>query len=264
VQWHPDAPALDDGTRCLTVRPEAGTGRSRRRGSRASRRRGVGGGDRWVCGCRRAASSLYLAVAWRYSRHGAVPTVPRCDVDDPPRARRPWSSARPGVCVGARRRGSRPAAAVGGGSGSAVRGSTTTRGSSSALRAAPGRPRASAVSHRSAAAFVDAEAGCSCRRRRSGRATACWPGCPWPSTRRARRCAGLAVRRLPGARARAPWCAAGWTSGRGWSLRTSPWSRPCRPWRPVAGRVPGGRAAAGVRRRGLSARAGGAARRRRP
>ena len=72
--------------------------------------------------------------------------------------------------------------------------------------------------------------------------------------------AGLGVRRLPGARAPRRWCAAASTSGRGWSPTTSPWSRPCRPWSrcgPTSALDRG--AAADHGRRGLPARAGGAA-----
>ena len=64
-----------------------------------------------------------------------------------------------------------------------------------------GKPKGVAISHRSAAAFVDAEADCSSATRRSGPATGCWPDCRWPSTPPARRCG------WPGVTARA-WCPA--------------------------------------------------------
>ena len=52
-----------------------------------------------------------------------------------------------------------------------------------------GVPKGVAVTHRSAAAFVDAEADLFLAEpSRSGPATACWPGSRSPSTRRARRC----------------------------------------------------------------------------
>ena len=77
--------------------------------------------------------------------------------------------------------------------------------------------------------------------------------------------AGLAARRLPGAGAARRWCAAAWTSGRGWStsgitvVSTVPTLAALWP----AEALDGG-AAADLRRRGLPARAGRAAGGRRP
>ena len=94
-----------------------------------------------------------------------------------------------------------------------------------------GTPKGVAVTHRSAAAFVDAEAQMFLQDNPIGPATGCWPGCRWRSTRRVRRCGwpgGTGPAWFP---RRAHWSAAAWTWGRGWCPGTSPWCRRCRRWR---------------------------------
>ena len=83
-----------------------------------------------------------------------------------------------------------------------------------------GTPKGVAVTHRSAAAFVDAEAQISCGTTRLGRATGCWPGCRWPSTRRVRRCGWRGDTARASFRHRGRWCEVEWTWARGWSAAT--------------------------------------------
>ena len=117
-----------------------------------------------------------------------------------------------------------------------------------------------------AAAFVDAEAAAVPRRTsRSAPATGCWPGSRSPSTPPARRCGwpgGTAPAWCP---RRARWCAAASTSARGWSAQritvVSTVPTLAALWPPRRARR---RAAADLRRRGVPARAGRAARRRGP
>ena len=78
---------------------------------------------------------------------------------------------------------------------------------------------------------------------RSGRVTAYWPVCPWPSTPRVRRCGWPGVAGPAWCRRRAAWSAAVWTWGRGCRNAASPSSRRCRRWprcgRPAAWRASG-------------------------
>ena len=112
---------------------------------------------------------------------------------------------------------------------------TTTRGSSSP-RARPARRRASRSAHRSAAAFVDAEARLFLQDAadRAGR-----PGARRPVGRLRRLVrgdvAGLAARRLPRAGAALARAQRRRPRRRGWSRSGSPSSRPCRRW-PRCGR----------------------------
>ncbi len=130
-------------------------------------------------------------------------------------AGRSWSSARPpwrrhgtGLRIDATRVAPATPAAR------RRRGPTTTPGSSSPP-ARPGRPRVWRSATAAPRPSSTPRPGCSCRRRRSARATGCWPACRWRSTRPARRCG------WPGATApawcprRARWCAAASTSARG-------------------------------------------------
>ena len=94
-----------------------------------------------------------------------------------------------------------------------------------------GKPKGVAVTHRSAAAFVDAEARLFLPGpRRSARATGCSPACRSPSTPPARRCGwpgGTAPASCP---PRGRWCDAAPTSAPGWWRGGSRWCRPCRRW----------------------------------
>ena len=108
--------------------------------------------------------------------------------------------------------------------------------------------------------------GSSCRSSRSARATGCSPGCRSPSTRRARRCGWPGGTAPAWCRRRARWSAAAWTSApwlvdqrdHGRLDRARRWPRCGRPTSLDRG------AAADLRRRGLPARAGRPAGRRRP
>ena len=204
VAAHPDAPAVDDGRTAMSYSELAGAAEALADRLAAA---GVGRGDRVGVRLPSGTCALYVAIlgvlaAGRRVRAG--------------RRRRPRRARRARL-----RRGRRD-----GGPGCAIsnlprvdgvlrpsdRSSATTRGSSSP-RGRPGRRKGVAVSHRSAAAFVDAEARLFLvRTRRSARATGCSPASRWRSTRRAKRCG------WPGATApawcprRARWCAAGSTS----------------------------------------------------
>ena len=230
----------------------------RRRGRRTLSERGIGRGDRVGVRMPSGTAELYVAILGVLAAGAAYVPV---DVDDP--------DERAETVFGGRRRGrsatdcrSRPrgvAAAAPGG----ARCPTTTPGSSSPP-ARPARPRASRSRTAPPPRSSTPRRGCSCRTRRSARATGCWPGCRSRSTPRCEEM-WLAWRHgaclVPGAaRAGAHRHGPRALAGR---AAASPSSRPCRRWRAVAGRGARRRAAADLRRRGVPARARRAAGRRR-
>jgi non-ribosomal peptide synthetase-like protein len=161
VALYPEAPALDDGLACLDhVALKAAVS------SLAARLHavGIGAGDRVGVRVPSGTADLYLAILGVLAAGAAYVPV---DVDDPDqRAEMVWSEAgvcavlgaglmlntRPGVVPGGKRRSPRPdddAWVI------------FTSGST-------GKPKGVAISHRSAAAFVDAEAALFLRQRPLG------------------------------------------------------------------------------------------------
>ena len=157
----PDAPALDDGRAALDYRALAAEVRSL---TARLHRAGIGAGDRVGIRVPSGTADLYLAILGVLAAGAAYVPV---DVEDPDeRAQLVWSEAgvcavlgaglaltgRPGVVPGGERRRPRPddAAWI-----------IFTSGST-------GKPKGVAVSHRSAAAFVDAEAALFARGRPLG------------------------------------------------------------------------------------------------
>ena len=103
---------------------------------------------------------------------------------------------------------------------------TTTPGSSSPPDP-PAPPKASPSATATPPRSSTPRRACSCRTTRSGPATGCSRDCRWHSTPPARRCGwrgGTAPAWCP---LRGRWCAAAWTSARGWSPATSASSRRC-------------------------------------
>ena len=149
------------------------------------------------CACRPGPANLYVAILSVLAAGAAYVPV---DADDPDeRAELVFGEAKVAAIV--TERGS-------------VRGTGTTGRRTGAYASlaldddawiiftsgSTGTPKGVAVTHRNAAAFVDAEARpVPAGRTRSAPATGCWPGCRSRSTRRARRCG------WPGGTARA-WC----------------------------------------------------------
>ena len=261
---HPDASALEDADGALSYRElMARVVRTAARLHAAGVRRGDRVGIRMPSGSR----DLYIAILGVMAAGAAYVPV---DADDPEeRARLVFGEAgvrgvitagarssrraasanrmpRPRRCSTARRRTparTRPPWRR-------RRASTTTRGSSSP-RDRPARRRASRSPTARRPRSSTPRRGCSCRARRSGPGTACWPASRWPSTRPARRCGspgGTAPASCPH---RARSCAAGMDLG--------PWLVDARHHgrldgadarRAVAGRGDRERAAADLRRRG--------------
>ena len=208
---HPDAAAVDDGRHGAHL-PRAGRG-GRRRAGGASPAPASGVGDRVGVRIPSGTAELYVAILAVLAAGAAYVPV---DADDPDeRAELVFGEA--GVC------------AVLGDDGDPL--SRRPRAERHAGHARPdddawiiftsgstGTPKGVAVTHRSAAAFVDAEAA-PVPRRRADRARRPRAGRAVGRLRRLLRgdVAGLAARRLPGARRRGRWCAPASTSGRGWS-----------------------------------------------
>ncbi|AEW98485.1 Pls/PosA family non-ribosomal peptide synthetase [Streptantibioticus cattleyicolor] len=158
---HPEAPAVDDGTVVLSYRAlladvTAFAGKLRSHG--------IGPGDRVGIRVPSGTADLYVAVLGVL--HAGAAYVP-VDADDPDeRAEMIWTDARVCAVVGAGLAVHlRPEVAVGGVERGPGPGDDAwvifTSGTT-------GRPKGVAVGHRSAAAFVDAEAGLFCRERPLG------------------------------------------------------------------------------------------------
>ncbi|GHC89701.1 Pls/PosA family non-ribosomal peptide synthetase [Streptomyces violaceochromogenes] len=149
VRSYPDEPALDDGMSCLTYRALAvEVDRMRRRLASA----GVGLGDRVGVRVPSGTNELYIAVLAVLATGAAYVPVDAEDPDE--RADLVFGEAGVRAVVGAGRQitvhqpGAAPAARPGAGHDAWI---IFTSGST-------GKPKGVAVSHRSAAAFVDAEA----------------------------------------------------------------------------------------------------------
>ncbi|MFJ4777615.1 Pls/PosA family non-ribosomal peptide synthetase [Streptomyces sp. NPDC088762] len=151
VRAHPDEPALDDGTEQLTYRALAAEVERRRRALAAA---GVGLGDRVGVRVPSGTNELYAAVLAVLAAGAAYVPVDAEDPDE--RAELVFAEAGVRAVLGARRRIEVTGPA---GDGAAARRPGPehdawiifTSGST-------GKPKGVAVSHRSAAAFVDAEA----------------------------------------------------------------------------------------------------------
>ncbi|MEV7067831.1 Pls/PosA family non-ribosomal peptide synthetase [Streptomyces collinus] len=149
VRSYPDEPALDDGMSCLTYRALAvEVDRMRRRLASA----GVGLGDRVGVRVPSGTNELYIAILAVLATGAAYVPVDAEDPDE--RADLVFGEAGVRTVVGAGRQitvhrpGTAPAARPGAGHDAWI---IFTSGST-------GKPKGVAVSHRSAAAFVDAEA----------------------------------------------------------------------------------------------------------
>ncbi|GAB3163922.1 non-ribosomal peptide synthetase [Amycolatopsis stemonae] len=159
VAAHPDAPALDDGTGVLDYRALADRAE---RLARKLRAHGVGPGDRVGLSVPSGTADLYAGVLGVLAAGAAYVPV---DVDEPPE-RAAVVFAEAGVC----------AVVVGG---LAVHACAPARGESEPpapgddawiifTSGSTGTPKGVAVTHRAAAAFVDAEAGLFFRERPLG------------------------------------------------------------------------------------------------
>ncbi|MEW1772357.1 Pls/PosA family non-ribosomal peptide synthetase [Streptomyces sp. NPDC086777] len=149
VRAHPDEPALDDGTAQLTYRALATeVARLRRRLAEA----GIGLGDRVGVRVPSGTNDLYIAVLGVLAAGAAYVPVDAEDPDE--RAALVFGEAEvaavlgEGLRIDVRRKSGRPAGRPGAGHDAWI---IFTSGST-------GRPKGVAVTHRSAAAFVDAEA----------------------------------------------------------------------------------------------------------
>ncbi len=219
---HPDATAIDDGAAPLTYRELLAEIDA---GARGLADAGVGAGDRVGVRMPSGSRDLYVAILSVLAAGAAYVPV---DADDPDeRAELVFGEARVAAILTAD--GVRPGTAPRRTEVPQVRPPTPdddawiifTSGST-------GTPKGVAVTHRNAAAFVDAEARMFLQGNPINPATGCWRGCRWRSTRRARRCGwrgGTAPRWCPH---HARWYAAAWISDRGWSPATSRSSPPFR------------------------------------
>ena len=215
---HGDAPAIDDGSTVLTYRELLEAVRAAAAGLAGA---GIGPGDRVGVRIPSGTAELYTAILAVLAAGAAYVPV---DVDDPDeRARTVFREA--GVARVLTEGDLAGAAAHRGAAPPGARRRRLDHLHLGLHRRAQGRrghaPVGRRVRRRRGAAVP-------ARTRRSAPATACWPGCPWRSTRAARRC-GSRGRTAPAwSRRRARWCAPAWTSARGWSRRASPSSRPSR------------------------------------
>ena len=231
VRAHPRAAALEDGRVRLTYR-ELDREVGRRAGALAAA--GIGPGDRVGVRIGSGTADLYLSILAVLAAGAAyVPT----DVDDPAeRAELVWSQA--GVCAVLQGEGNllpRPGLPPAGERRAPVPADDAwiifTSGST-------GMPKGVAVTHRAAAAFVDAEASVFCHHRPigpgdrvlAGLSVAFDASCEemWLAWRN-----GATL--VPAPRRPGGWCGPGRNWATGWSSAGSPWSRPCRPW-PRSGR----------------------------
>ncbi|WP_370466617.1 AMP-binding protein [Streptacidiphilus sp. PB12-B1b] len=226
---HPHEPALDDGRTVLTYRALAAEVDTLRAALAAA---GVGVGDRVGIRVPSGTTDLYVAIlAVLAAGAGYVPV----DAEDPDeRAALVFGEARVCAVVGADRRIT-PAAPAHGAPGRPGPDDDAwiifTSGST-------GKPKGVAVTHRSAAAFVDAESALFQQeeplgpgdRVMAGLSVAFDASCEemWLAWRY-----GACLVTVPGRRS-----AAAPTSARGWSSRRSPWSPPCPPWPPCGPPTP--------------------------
>ncbi|MGH9062149.1 MAG: AMP-binding protein, partial [Acidimicrobiales bacterium] len=151
VSRYPEAPALDDGEQLLSY---AGLDREVRRRAAVLRDAGVRAGDRIGVRVPSGTAELYVAILAVLAAGAAYVPV---DADDPDeRAELVWREARVYAVIGAGekvelRPGNQPAG----------NGATPTPEDDAWIiftSGSTGRPKGVAVTHRAAAAFVDAEA----------------------------------------------------------------------------------------------------------
>ncbi|MFI6351376.1 Pls/PosA family non-ribosomal peptide synthetase [Streptomyces sp. NPDC050743] len=154
VRSHPDEPALDDGTRCLTYRALAAeVERLRQRLASA----GVGLGDRVGVRVPSGTNELYVAILAVLAVGAAYVPVDAEDPDE--RAELVFGEAEVRAVIGAGH-----SIGVQGGTGTGAAGSPAARPGIEHdawiifTSGSTGKPKGVAVTHRSAAAFVDAEA----------------------------------------------------------------------------------------------------------
>ncbi|SMD26686.1 AMP-binding enzyme [Kibdelosporangium aridum] len=216
----PDAPALADDEMCLAYREL-----SEHVNALADRlvAAGVTAGDRVGIRIPSGTAGLYLGILAVLSVGAAYVPV---DYDDPPdRADVVWAQAGVSAVVG-------PGLVI------------TSHNPDPGLRKAPrpcddawviftsgstGTPKGVAVTHRAAAAFVDAEArGCSARTIPSAQATAFWPRCRSRSTRHVRRCGSHGGTEHASLPLHVTTCVRERTSATGSPNTRSPSSRRCR------------------------------------
>ena len=205
---YPDAAAIDDGTVQLTYSELVGDIEASVSWLAA---RGIGRGDR--IGIRMPSGSYALYVAILSTLAAGAAYVP-VDADDPDeRAELVFGEA--GVVAIITEAG-------------LIRGPGSSRGWQAGApqtrddawiiftSGSTGTPKGVAVTHRNAAAFVDAEARDVPAGQPDWTRDRVWPGCRWPSTPPARRCGWPGGTALAWSPRRDRWCAAGWTSARGW------------------------------------------------
>ncbi|MFJ5031766.1 Pls/PosA family non-ribosomal peptide synthetase [Streptomyces sp. NPDC088560] len=150
VRAHPDEPALDDGTTCLSYRALAGeVERVRRRLAEA----GVGLGDRVGVRVPSGTNELYVAILAVLAAGAAYVPVDAEDPDE--RAELVFGEADVRAVVGA---GCAISVQGDAGGSAAARPGTGHDAWIIFTSGSTGKPKGVAVSHRSAAAFVDAEA----------------------------------------------------------------------------------------------------------
>ncbi|WP_327169026.1 Pls/PosA family non-ribosomal peptide synthetase [Streptomyces subrutilus] len=157
VRAYPDEPALDDGTTRLTYRALAAEVERRRRALAAA---GVGLGDRVGVRVPSGTTELYAAVLAVLAAGAAYVPVDAEDPDE--RAELVFGEAGVRAVVGAGQRVDTTGAGARAAAGGAVRAAARPGPEHDAwiifTSGSTGRPKGVAVSHRSAAAFVDAEA----------------------------------------------------------------------------------------------------------
>ena len=209
VRAFPDAPAIDSGAEVLTYAEFA---EAADEVAQALGRLGVGSGDRVGIRIRSGTTALYVAIMGSLLAGAAYVPV---DADDPDeRARTLFEEADVDAVIGndlaitVREEHDEP-----------VPPQPPTPADDAWIiftSGSTGKPKAVAVSHRSAAAFVDAEAHLFLTgRARSVPATGSWRACRSRSTPPARRCGWPGDMGPPSCRRRARWSAAGWSWVRG-------------------------------------------------
>ncbi|MGW2644419.1 Pls/PosA family non-ribosomal peptide synthetase [Streptomyces sp. NPDC001393] len=157
VRSHPDEPALDDGTTCLTYRALAGeVERLRRRLAGA----GIGLGDRVGVRVPSGTNELYVAILAVLAVGAAYVPVDAEDPDE--RARLVFGEAGVRAVIGAGHtigvQGAGPGDVMGTSGSPAARPGIEHDAWIIFTSGSTGKPKGVAVTHRSAAAFVDAEA----------------------------------------------------------------------------------------------------------
>ena len=220
---YPDALAVDSGTETLTYEEleEATTELAARLSSA-----GIGPGDTVGVRIKSGTVDLYVAILGILVCGAAYVPVDADDPDERARVVFDESSA---------------AAVVGNGLAVEPRGAARQPRRPPEVRPADdawviftsgstGTPKGVAVTHRNAAAFVDAEALLFLQHEPIGPGDRVMAASRWPSTRAVRRCGWRGGTAPASCRRPGRWSAQASTWGPGWSPTTSPSSPPCRPW----------------------------------